>query len=401
MGLQERALSVLDTDSEWHYVIDLETTGLVDEPGYITEIGITDTTGRAIFAMRLDPEAPITPEAARISGLHQDWGRSGSVHGMPTFAQIYPLLREALMVDEAEGGGGIRLVGFNVEFEQGIFRNELLRLGVDEAEFKRWASLDWVDAQPFLAEHLGRKVTETSLTGADHTALGDCQATIAALELVAGRTPSSGPSGQAVSPKKLAWLYDLTREAEPDSKWSSRDCAVAIVGRPITFLDELAPDEVEQVIDHLNWNDKAAIGAVRTLRGLLASRLETTSGMGGTKLLASIVSDLLGRQVGSVWELDPEVIVALADQLQQESWEEPNAVPSADRLMKSQVDRLRNALRGVFEECATSRYMFMTRVLKRKVISFGQLTEDEAASVFNAIVKQRASLSRKLPAWKA
>jgi hypothetical protein len=46
MAAKQRAAELLDDDPGWNFVVDLETTGLVDDGAYITEIAIADLTVR-------------------------------------------------------------------------------------------------------------------------------------------------------------------------------------------------------------------------------------------------------------------------------------------------------------------------------------------------------------------
>lgn len=164
-------------------------------------------------------------------------------------------------------------------------------------------------------------------------------------------------------------------------------------------LDELTSQEADLIIDTLSPDGEDLISKVEQLRSLTLNRIHSAGHLKSDALTA-IASDILHFPVLSVWSLTPQqldkIIAAIENDPPATTTQPQVTLPN---LSKSQESRLRNVLRGVFTECINCRYAFMTRTLGRTIVSTGQLTEADAEQVFNAVVKQRGNLARKLPAW--
>jgi DNA polymerase III subunit epsilon len=148
-------------------VLDTETTGL---RGYCVEISVYD--GKAfLFDTLVNPEAPIEPGAQRVHGLTAD-----RLAGAPVFGKIWPALNGI--------AANRRIIVWNAEFDFGVIRRELARLGEDP-----YASLPgpWECAMRHYSDwyHGYEDATFMRLNGG-HRAGEDCKAVFDRLREMAG-----------------------------------------------------------------------------------------------------------------------------------------------------------------------------------------------------------------------
>jgi len=167
-------------------ILDTETTDL---DGYLVQIAVIRAhDGASLLDTLINPEAPISTGAQRVHHLTEE-----QLASAPTFEQIADDVLAILR--------GRRVVTYNAAFDQGILRNELLRLaGGWDTRYAYHAAREalrrprWRCAMELYAQYIGdwsdyhQDYTFQRLPGGDHTALGDCRATLAILREMAEAT---------------------------------------------------------------------------------------------------------------------------------------------------------------------------------------------------------------------
>ena len=152
-------------------ILDLETTGLDDE-AEIVQIAVLAMDGRVLLDTLVRPAGPITPEATSVHGLD-----AAGLVGAPSFPDVYPVLAALLQ--------SRLIVTYNVEFDQCILNQVLrrhrlrrwrCRWGCAMLEYAAWMG-EWSDTHQDYRWH--------PLPGGNHSALGDCRATLALLQRMA------------------------------------------------------------------------------------------------------------------------------------------------------------------------------------------------------------------------
>jgi DNA polymerase III subunit epsilon len=166
-------------------IMDTETTGLYsgDE---IVQLAVIDKTGAVLLDSLLRPTQPIPRIASSIHGI-----TDAMVEGAPTFEELYNYLLLAI--------GGKRVAIYNATFDIAM-----LNQSDQWHQMKRnpeWACLGyggwkglavWEDVMgPYSAwcgdwSSYHGSYRWQRLPGGDHTALGDCRATLAVLRRMAG-----------------------------------------------------------------------------------------------------------------------------------------------------------------------------------------------------------------------
>ena len=161
-------------------ILDTETTGL---DGWIVQVAVIDVQGRVLLDTLIHPQQPIPDTATAIHGI-----TDADVSEAPTFGNVFAELSRLLE--------GQRVVVYNKAFDMGRLWDEVYRLhGGDQAawcEADAWlARYRWQCAMERWSAWVG-EVRENGeyrwqrLPGGDHTALGDCQATLAVLRRMVG-----------------------------------------------------------------------------------------------------------------------------------------------------------------------------------------------------------------------
>lgn len=154
-------------------VLDTETTGLSREDE-IVQIAILAADERVLIDTLIRPTRPIPPDATAIHGI-----TDRDVASAPIFPEIYDRLR-AMLADR-------RVVIYNAEFDLRLLNQTLLKYGMpiwnfppDRVEcamlrYSAWKGEIWGDGS----------YKWQRLEGGDHTALGDCRATLALIRRMA------------------------------------------------------------------------------------------------------------------------------------------------------------------------------------------------------------------------
>lgn len=158
-------------------ILDTETTGL-DGDAEICQVAIMTIGGRPVLDALVRPTRPIPPDAQRVHGISD-----ADVAGAPTFVDLMPALRAIL--------GGRTVLIYNVEYDTRLLVQSARACGLD------------LEAPPFGAEYLDAMIPYSAyigepgryggyrwqrLPGGDHSAMGDCKATLKVLQEMRGNT---------------------------------------------------------------------------------------------------------------------------------------------------------------------------------------------------------------------
>lgn len=145
-------------------VLDSETTGLAGAE--IIEVAIIDQTGKTLFNQRVKPDKPIEPGAFAVHGISDEM-----LKNEPSFDEIYPALAQVV--------NGKHLLIYNVDFDLSILNHEAKKRGLPVLQpvavtcvmemYAIWRG-DW--------SKYHQSFRWQPLEGGDHTALGDCMATL-------------------------------------------------------------------------------------------------------------------------------------------------------------------------------------------------------------------------------
>lgn len=153
-------------------ILDTETTGL-DGDAEIIQLAILAPDGTALLDTLIKPQSPIPPEATAVHGI-----TDAMVADAPSFPVVYEQARAVL--------GGMRIVAYNREFDMGMWRQTRRRHGL-----KGVAGAKWVCAMKPYAAYCGEwsewhgNFKWQPLPGGDHTAIGDCRATLELIKTMA------------------------------------------------------------------------------------------------------------------------------------------------------------------------------------------------------------------------
>lgn len=149
---------------EAYVILDTETTGLRNAQPI--EIAITDIEGNALLNCRCKPAIPIEPGATKIHGIRYE-----DVADSPGFDLVWPLLSK-ICRDKT-------ILIYNSRYDMGVLRNACQSSGIPAIadfanecvmiQYAKWFG-DWNEKR--------RSYKWQKLEGGDHSALGDCRATL-------------------------------------------------------------------------------------------------------------------------------------------------------------------------------------------------------------------------------
>jgi DNA polymerase III epsilon subunit-like protein len=168
----EWSRALLAAPSQW-VVLDTETTGLglTDE---VIQIAVLAPDGSTLLDSLVRParRAEIPPQASAIHHITIDM-----LAGAPTFVQLGPRLADAL--------AGKRIVAYNAEYDRRLLKQTALMSG-GRAPQARWECA-MIAYSRFVGEWDSRKndYRFQRLPSGDHSAAGDCRATLKLIELMA------------------------------------------------------------------------------------------------------------------------------------------------------------------------------------------------------------------------
>lgn len=150
-------------------ILDTETTGLGIKDQVI-EIAVVDMAGNVLIDQRLRPSCPIREGAALVHGI-----TAADLATAPT----WPEMQETI---------GLLLTGRPILVYNGAFDKRLL---IQTAEAwdcdSGWVRRLYVDCVMLAYSRFVMGGRWSKLTGGNHTALGDCVATLALIQRMAGQ----------------------------------------------------------------------------------------------------------------------------------------------------------------------------------------------------------------------
>ncbi len=163
-------------------LIDLETTGLSDDPDVqVIEVAILDHTGVTLLDTLVKPQGRIPASASRVNNIFDD-----DVASAPTFPEIYEKV-VGLLNDQT-------VVAYNYTFEEDILRAVCRRHNLPMLQPRGWwcpmrGYQTYIGADRYIrltdaAAREGIKVVNA------HRAIGDC---IMTLDLMKKMADSAGP----------------------------------------------------------------------------------------------------------------------------------------------------------------------------------------------------------------
>lgn len=162
-------------------ILDTETTGL-DSSAEIVEIAAINTAGVTLFNSLVRPTKPIPLAASRIHGITDD---RIEMECAPTWLFIEPKLVQVLL--------GSMLIIYNADYDMRLIYQTYRAAGValDPPPLvvaphaidcaMRWYSQYVGEWNEFYGNYRWQRLPE-----GDHSALGDCRATLAVLKRMAG-----------------------------------------------------------------------------------------------------------------------------------------------------------------------------------------------------------------------
>jgi DNA polymerase-3 subunit epsilon len=156
-------------------VLDSETTGLKDPVGFV-EIAIANPEGKPLLNTTIKPKLPIESGAAKVHGYTAE-----ALADSPSFKEIYPDVLDVIK--------GRRVVVYNARYDRRVFDTEVSMLGARGLLLGRLLSA-WECAMGWYSQYVGEPgkrggYKSQKLAGGDHSALGDCRATLKVLEAIA------------------------------------------------------------------------------------------------------------------------------------------------------------------------------------------------------------------------
>lgn len=156
-------------------VLDSETTGLKSPVGFV-EVAIADPDGKPLINTTVKPKLPVEPEASRIHGYTAE-----ALTGSPSFKEVYPEILDAI--------SGRRVIVYNARYDRRVFDTEVGMLGARGLLSGRYLPA-WECAMGWYSQYVAESrkrggYKSQKLPGGDHSALGDCRATLELIQKMA------------------------------------------------------------------------------------------------------------------------------------------------------------------------------------------------------------------------
>jgi DNA polymerase III subunit epsilon len=165
------AKSILDRPNEY-YILDTETTGLNDPE--IIELGVIDLNGEEIINQRFKPITRISEGATKIHDM-----TNASLADEPPFDSIIDCLKELVFAR--------KLLIYNVPYDEAAIWQTFNHYDIRPPAFTAECVMQWYSQ--YCGEWNDRRSSYRwqKLPGGDHSAVGDCKAT---LEVIKGMATS-------------------------------------------------------------------------------------------------------------------------------------------------------------------------------------------------------------------
>ena len=148
-------------------ILDTETTGLDDE-AQIIQLAIIDMQGNTLFDSLLRPSCEISAGAAAVHRITAD-----RLIDAPTIVDVIDDVTKILFRN--------KVITYNADFDTRMLRQTLSAYKLDAEWMKQ---IGFQCAMKMYAESIGSKKW-LKLTGGDHSAIGDCKATLELLRRMA------------------------------------------------------------------------------------------------------------------------------------------------------------------------------------------------------------------------
>ncbi len=154
-------------------ILDTETTGL-DRNAEIVQIGILSSRGEVIVDTLVRPTKKIPPITTAIHGITDLMVETAS-----SFTRLHPVLCQALR--------GKNVIIYNAVFDLRIISQTCQLHRINPINIERWecAMLKYA-AYKGEKNQYGQGYRLQKLEGGDHTAIGDCRATLSLIKKMAG-----------------------------------------------------------------------------------------------------------------------------------------------------------------------------------------------------------------------
>lgn len=170
---RQRAVAWAKTVLEQPFLIlDTETTGL-DDSAEAIEIAVIDRDGVEVFNSRIKPVNSIPQSAINIHGI-----TNKDVENAPTFVEIYPKLKPILESDS--------VIIYNSAFDYRILNQQCKLNNLPPIELNTQCAMNWYSEYCGDWNEYYQSYTLQRLPGGDHSAFGDCQATLSVIKEMAG-----------------------------------------------------------------------------------------------------------------------------------------------------------------------------------------------------------------------
>lgn len=150
-------------------ILDTETT---DKKGEIIEIAIIDLEGNTILNQRIKPQGKVSEGAYYVHGISDEM-----LEKCPTFDQVYPQIKEAIEQKI--------VVIYNADFDRARLSGDCKRYDLEPIKFGFDCAMEWY------AQYYGDwsdyhdSYKWQPLYSGDHSALGDCKATLELIQEMA------------------------------------------------------------------------------------------------------------------------------------------------------------------------------------------------------------------------
>lgn len=157
---------------EKYLILDTETTGLRNAE--FVQLSMIDLGGRVIVNTLAKPSIPIEPGAQQVHGISME-----QLADAPTYAQLYPHLARAV--------DGRIILAYNAAFDSRVIEQTARNHGAPNLCPDEWQCVMLQYAAYFGQwDEYHESFKWQKLQGGDHSALGDCRATLDVLKRMAG-----------------------------------------------------------------------------------------------------------------------------------------------------------------------------------------------------------------------
>jgi DNA polymerase III subunit epsilon len=163
------ARSVLDRAHEY-YILDTETTGLINPE--VIELAVVDLSGKMIINQRFRPSTPIEPEATNIHGITNEMLATQPEWKVGNDCLELVIFRQKLLI-------------YNHLFDYQAIQNSYQLHSIPFGGFSGECVMNWYSQFCGEWNSFRKSYRWQKLPGGDHSALGDCIATLEIIKRMA------------------------------------------------------------------------------------------------------------------------------------------------------------------------------------------------------------------------